>query len=192
LGDEMSIKLKRIIKVTILAILIVAMFYNIFNVMLKVNYPIKYADSVAKYSHKYDIDPYLVLSIIKAESKFNPNAISRTEAMGLMQIAKGTGRWGAEQIGLRDFTEDDLYNPDINIQIGCWYINNLRTEFGRDNLETILAAYNGGSGNVSKWLQNPEYSKDGITLEHIPFAETRLYVIKVTDFYKRYKKIYDK
>ena len=74
-------------------------------------YPYKYSELVNKYSYKYDVDPYLVLAVIKTESKFNPNAESIRGAKGLMQIMDSTGEWIASKLQVDNFTVDMLYNP---------------------------------------------------------------------------------
>ena len=74
--------------------------------------------------------------------------------------------------------------------IGCWYLNRLYKEFG--NTDLVIAAYNGGSGNVSKWLADEKYSQDGKKLHIIPFDETDKYVKKVNRNYEQYNKIYGK
>ncbi len=153
-------------------------------------YPFHYRELVTFYSEKYEVDPYLVAAIIRNESKFNPNAISRREARGLMQIAPITGDWASEKLNIEDFNYEDLYDPELNIQIGTWYINILDKEFD-SKLQLMVAAYNAGNGNVSKWLENPEYSKDGVHLDVIPFPETRRYVQKVLRDYERYEIIYE-
>lgn len=153
-------------------------------------YPIKYKEQIATYSAKYDIDPFLVAAIIRVESKYNKEAISHKEARGLMQISPITGKWGAGEIGILEYRDDLLYDPDINVEIGCWYINKLNVQFN-NNLELVLAAYNGGSGNVAKWLKNSSYSDDGRSLKYIPFKETELYLKKVLKSYDIYKKLYN-
>ena len=88
------------------------------------------------------------------------------------------------------FKEDaDIFEPEDNIRIGCWYLNRLYREFG--DLDLVIAAYNGGSGNVKKWLADEEFSSDGENLETIPFKETASYVEKVKYNYEMYKKIYN-
>jgi soluble lytic murein transglycosylase len=155
----------------------------------RVMYPLKYRELVKKYSEMYDLDPYLVLSVIKTESGFRHTAVSRKNAMGLMQITRGTGEWSAEKIGLQDFTADMLFDPETNIKIGCWYLSRLYTEFG--DTELVLAAYNAGSGNVSRWLNDKELSPTGKTLDKIPFRETEEYLKKVRNSYLIYKKLYE-
>lgn len=157
--------------------------------VLKTIYPIHYSDIIQKYSKEYTVDPYLVASIIKNESKFNPNALSRKEAKGLMQIAPITGEWASEKLEIKNYEEEQLYQPELNIRIGIWYINVLNNEFDGD-LKLIVAAYNAGNGNVNKWLQNPEYSKNGKELTVIPFPETRIYSRRVLRDYQIYQRLY--
>lgn len=149
-------------------------------------YPRKYSVYVEKYSEEYNLDENLVYSIIKAESKFDEEALSRRGAKGLMQIADITRDWAIEELELSD--DINIYDPETNIRIGCWYLNTLYKEFGKTEL--VIAAYNGGSGNVKKWLDNEEYSKDGENLHVIPFSETDKYVIKVNKYYKQYNMLY--
>ncbi len=149
-------------------------------------YPRKYSVYVQKYSEEYNLDENLVYSIIKAESKFDEKALSRRGAKGLMQIADITRDWAIDELELND--DIDIYDPETNIRIGCWYLNTLYKEFGKTDL--VIAAYNGGSGNVKKWLVDEEYSKDGENLHIIPFSETDRYLVKVNKYYEQYKMLY--
>ncbi|KAB3527307.1 lytic transglycosylase domain-containing protein [Alkaliphilus serpentinus] len=158
--------------------------------VIKQIYPFHYRAEIERYSKEYNLDPYLIAAIIKNESKFNPEAISRKEAKGLMQIAPITGQWAAEKLGIKDYSEDRLFEPHLNIRMGCWYLDILHKEFdGR--LPLMIAAYNAGNGNVSKWLEDPQYSKNRVTLDYIPFPETRIYLRKVLRDYNRYHIIYE-
>lgn len=152
-------------------------------------YPIGYKDYINKYSKEYGIDPFLVAAIINVESKYNKNAVSPKEAKGLMQIGTQTGKWASEELEIESYREDMLFDPETNIKIGTWYINRLNKEFN-GNLDLVLAAYNAGSGNVSKWLENKNYSKDNINLHKIPFKETENYLKRVKTNYKIYKILY--
>ncbi|MCC0647755.1 lytic transglycosylase domain-containing protein [Clostridioides sp. ZZV15-6598] len=173
-------------------VLILSIFIILFGALLmeskiihKFLYPKKYSEYVEKYSKEFNLDENIVYSVIKAESKFNSSAISKKEAKGLMQILDITRDWGAEELNLENI---DIFDPETNIRIGCWYLNKLYKEFG--SLDLVIAAYNGGSGNVKKWLENNEYSKDGKNLHDIPFEQTSKYVEKVKNNYKNYNKIY--
>ena len=139
--------------------------------------PLKYQDIVEKYAHQYGLEPSLVNGVIFVESHFEETAVSSAGAKGLMQITEETGWWAAEQMGLYADSVD-LMEPATNIQIGCWYLDWLLDKFDGVQ-ETALAGYNAGHGNVSKWLADEEMSKDGITLEEIPYEETKSYVKKV-------------
>ena len=178
------------IKRTTKFIFIIFIFILIVNhkTVLKRFYPVYYEEKVSKYSQKYDLDPYLIYSLIKVESKFNPSAKSNKGALGLMQITPSTGAYIAELIGDSDFKKEMLYNPEVNIKYGCFYLAKLFDDFN-GNLDCVLAAYNGGEGNVRKWLKE---GKDGFNLkiEELPFDETRKYIIKVKRNYKIYNYIY--
>jgi soluble lytic murein transglycosylase len=183
-----TIKKKRLILFIIIIVIIIGVV-NLKWIGKKI-YPIKYREYIIKYSRQYNLDPLLVASIIRVESKFYRYAESHKGARGLMQISVKTGRWAANKIKITGYTDEQLYDPNINILIGCWYLNNLKEQFN-NNLSTVLAAYNGGSGNVTKWLADERYSKDGENLDYIPFKETREYVSKVLNSYKIYRFLYN-
>ncbi len=174
----------------LLAILLALVYYINDSPWLKQRqYPLKYADLIIKYADQYSVDPFLVASVIFVESRYISDAVSPKDAKGLMQILPSTGEWAAERIKLDGYAEDQLFNPEVNIQMGCWYLGFLESQFP-DSRELVLASYNGGIGNVKKWLDNKEYSKDGMKLDHIPFKETRNYVIRVQEAYEIYEEVY--
>ncbi|MCX8130148.1 MAG: lytic transglycosylase domain-containing protein [Clostridia bacterium] len=172
------------------AVLVIVVVINGKSQVLKLSYPMKYQELVNKYAAENDIDPFLVYAIIKAESGFDSDATSKKEARGLMQVTDETGQWGAKHLKIKKFNKKDLYDPDTNIKIGCWYIGWLMKQFDYE-LDLVIAAYNSGNGNVSKWLKNKEYSKSGNSLEKIPFKETDNYLKKVKNYYNVYKKLYE-
>lgn len=152
-------------------------------------YPREYKVLVVQYANQYQVDPLLIYAMMKVESKYNPEAISRSGAKGLMQIMDKTGAWGAQEVKIQEYTHDSLFKPEANIQIGCWYVAKLIKQY-EGNLNVALAAYNAGSGNVHKWRNDPKYSLDGKTLYNIPFRETSSYVKKVRWHYKVYQFLY--
>lgn len=160
-------------------------------------HPLKYKEYVVKYSNKYDVDPYLVYSIIKAESSFKADATSNRSARGLMQITDETGKWAAENMGLKEFKPEHLYEPETNISIGCWYLSRLYKQFEtsvnlpEDLRKLVLAAYNAGPTRVDTWLKDKSLSSSGNSLDEIPYKETRNYVKRVNNYYMIYKKLYD-
>lgn len=148
-------------------------------------YPVAYSEYIVKYAHKNGLDPFLVMAVIKQESNFVPDAAS-DYAHGLMQLTPDTAEWNARAMGISDY---DYLDPETNIEIGCHYLSYLIGTY--ENIDTALAAYNGGMGNVSTWLDDSSYSTDGVTLDYIPFPETRAYVEKVNKYWENYKSLYE-
>lgn len=151
-------------------------------------YPLAYISHILDYSGNI-IDPLFVLSIMREETHYLPDDISWTGAIGLMQIMPSTGEWIASKIDEKNFKKAVLFNPRINIKFGCWYINFLFKDLGKDIFD-IAAAYNGGQGSVKKWRKSFGYLKKGAFIEKIPFEQTRRYVKKVMKSYLMYRKIY--
>ncbi len=152
-------------------------------------YPFPYRELVVSEAAKYDLDPLLIVSIMRVESGFEHTARSEKGARGLMQIMPDTGFWIAGQIGLDNFSEEKFYDPGINISLGTWYFNDLLRQFNGE-LYPALAAYNGGRGHVGRWLEEGIWSGRRDSLEDIPFPETRFFIQKVERTYKRYQQIY--
>lgn len=152
-------------------------------------YPYLYREVIERYAAAYGVDPLLVVAVIRVESKFEPNAVSRVGALGLMQLMPATAYWIAPQLGITDLTEEMILTPEINIRLGTWYLANLATEFN-DNRELVLAAYNAGRGQVSSWLAEGIWSGSYEDVADIPFPETRNYVSKVRAAYNRYQALY--
>lgn len=152
-------------------------------------YPLKYTKYIKQYSGEYKLDPYLVAALIQVESNYKIDARSHRNANGLMQITDETGAWIASKMNIENYSDSMLYDAETNIKMGCWYLNNLRTEFG-DNIDIVLAAYNAGRGNVKSWLQSHNYSVDGKKLDYIPFKETDKYVKRIETNYNIYKFVY--
>lgn len=156
----------------------------------KILYPLPHKQLIFKYASEYEIDPYLVTAIIRRESKFWIWAESSQGAKGLMQLMPQTAQWIAEQIPITGYKAEMLYDPATNIRMGCWYLANLQREF-QGNVPLVIAAYNGGRGNVRQWLRENRWSGKEQTLERIPFAETREYVKQVLKDYYMYHELYD-
>lgn len=161
-----------------------------FKVILKGFFPLEYEKSIIEYSEIYNVDPNLVAAVINTESKFAVDARSSKGAIGLMQIMPDTGKWIAEKLELSNFNEEIIADPEINIRMGTWYLKKLSEDFNGDYI-LVLAAYNGGPGNVTKWLEDEKYSSDGKKLHKIPFKETKSYVQKVKFNHRIYKYLYN-
>ena len=168
----------------IISIIIVVICIN--KLMIKVMYKKDYSEYVSKYSAEYEVDENLVYALIKAESKFEVNAKSNKQAKGLMQLMYSTAKQVALQNGIQ-LTEENILEPDININIGTKYISTLLKKY--ECIEIALAAYNAGIGNVDKWIENGTIKADGSDIENIPFKETNTYVRKIMRDYKIYSEI---
>ena len=154
----------------ILSFVAVLLVYNICT------YPLKYKDSILKYSSEFNLSPSLVASVINSESGFDKDAVSSKGAVGLMQLKPDTALYMADYLGEKLDTEM-LTDSDTNIKLGCCYLDYLFNKFNDE--KTALASYNAGEGVVMRWLKNEEYSKDGKTLIKIPYKETENYVKNV-------------
>lgn len=156
---------------------------------LRYTHPIKYENLVERYSRENDLDKYLVYAVIKTESGFDPQAVSNVGARGLMQIMEPTFDWVKYRLGDEDSRYLDMYDPETNIRYGCWLIGYLCREFG--DVDTAMAAYHAGSGQVSEWLEDGDISADGVHLDVIPISDTAHYVSKIDRALDTYKKLYD-
>ena len=152
-------------------------------------YPYDYQDTINFYADRYEVDRNLVASVILAESKFRKDATSVHGARGLMQIMPETGSWIATQIEDDSFSVDKLYNVNMNIKYGTWYLSELQTEF-EGNEVLALAAYNAGRGNVYEWMEKYHWDINFKDYTKIPFPETREYVKRVLENKKHYNRLY--
>ncbi len=152
-------------------------------------YPMPYKSVVETLAREYSLDRYLVYAVIKTESNFKKDALSHKGAKGLMQVTDDTASWCIEKFKLS--VSDDIYDEKSNITIGCAYLSYLMEHFSGE-LTSVIAAYNAGQGNVSKWLLDERYSNDGKTLKKIPYEETREYVKKVLKRQEIYIQMYEK
>ena len=134
------------------------------------------------------LDPYLVASLIRQESEFNPSAVSRANAVGLMQLLPKTGKMVAKEVKLKRYNPSQLYTPAVNLQLGTRYFKGMVDKFG--SFEYALAAYNAGSDRVEEWLGQGKYRDPQEFVESIPFTETREYVQAILRNASVYKQLY--
>jgi soluble lytic murein transglycosylase len=153
-------------------------------------YPYPYRSLIERAAQRHQVDPYLVLAVIRNESKFNPAARSAAGAVGLMQLMPETAVWIATQRN-QSFTMADLTDPAVNIEMGCWYLADLQRAFGGDRA-VVLAAYNAGRSNVVAWLKSQTWTGERETLSQIPFPETRTYVARVLRDETIYRHLYQR
>lgn len=154
-------------------------------------YPFPYQEIIYKYALENELDPFLIVGVMKTESKFIPSARSPKGAIGLMQIMPETAAWIAEKIEYESFTVEALDDPDTNVKFGAWYLASLKKEFGENEI-LMLAAYNGGRGNVRQWIRQNDWPQSFADISKLPFPETREYVGKVLKNRDKYRSLYGK
>ena len=143
----------------------------------KLRYPLAYEHVIVGHARNYELDPALLAAVVYRESKFDPEARSSSGALGLMQLLPDTARGIAEHTGGRRFVVADLYDPEINVRYGAFYLRRLIRKYDDERL--ALAAYNAGQRNVDEWIANG----DGIV-----FGETREYVESVLELREVYRR----
>jgi len=180
---------KKIVLLFLIGCIIIVLINN--ALFLKLFYPYPHQELIVTSSNEYKVDPYIVLAIIRTESRFFPKANSPVGAKGLMQIMPETGRWIAQQIKMTEFEDDKLYLPNYNIPMGIWYISYLDSVFQGDLIK-VLAAYNAGEHKVKRWISEGIWTGRQQDIEQIPYLETREYIDKVLFDYHIYKRIYKK
>jgi soluble lytic murein transglycosylase len=142
-------------------------------------YPLRYEQIVRGHARNYSLDPALLAAVIYQESKFKADARSSSGAIGLMQLLPATAKGIALHTGGTQFRVADLYDPELNVRYGAWYLRHLMQKYGDEH--TALAAYNAGQDNVDRWRRAGR---------GIPFSETRAYVDRVEELKRIYRRTY--
>ena len=172
-----KINIKIIVSIAVIIVILVSAAFILKkanSVYTQASYPLKYQNEIDAASKKYGVDKSLIYGVIKTESNFDPDAKSSAGALGLMQLMPDTFEWLQTYYkDENDYKFEDLTDPAINIDYGVELLSILSKRY--ENEETMLCAYNGGLGNVDKWLDNKDYSDDGKTLKVVPFPETDKY-----------------
>jgi soluble lytic murein transglycosylase len=151
-------------------------------------FPMVAWDAIKQEARRYGIDPFIAAGLIRQESVFNPKAVSRVGARGLMQVMPATGQMISRRQGNGTITASDLHNPMLNIKLGMNYLSQMLGEFSR--IEYAAAAYNAGPGRARAWLkQRPGWDVED-WIEAIPFTETRGYVQGVLRYAANYRRFY--
>jgi soluble lytic murein transglycosylase len=154
----------------------------------RILYPEPYWDTIKEESARYNLNPYLVASLIRQESEFNPAAISYANAYGLMQLLPVVGRQMARELGMEHFQTFQLLDPETNIKLGTRYLRQMLDKFNGVE-EYALAAYNAGDNRVTDWESAGPYSGMDEFVESIPFTQTREYVEAILRNEETYKAI---
>ena len=145
----------------------------------QLRYPLAYEHVIRGHAENYDLDPALLAAVIYRESKFDPDARSSSGAIGLMQLLPDTAKGIAVHTGGDKFVVDDLYDPEINVRYGSFYLRRLLRKYGDERL--ALAAYNAGQANVDRWIEEGG---------EIQFPETQQYVDEVLELRDVYARAY--
>ncbi|HUR37541.1 MAG TPA: transglycosylase SLT domain-containing protein [Terriglobales bacterium] len=157
--------------------------------MLETLFPRPYWPDVKASAAENSLDPYLVASLIRQESEFNPMAVSHANAYGLMQLLPSVGKQLAKEVKLKPFSTARLLEPQANLKLGTRYFRQM-IEGNGGEVEYALAAYNAGSNRVSDWRANGNFKDMAEFVESIPFTETREYVQAIVRNVEVYKRIY--
>ncbi len=152
-------------------------------------FPKAYWTDLRKYSVLNGLDPYLVASLIRQESEFNALALSRANAVGLMQLLPKTGKTVAKQVKLKGYSAPQLFTPAVNLQLGTRYFKDMVDKYN-GQFEYALAAYNAGTDRVGEWLGQGHYRDPQEFVESIPFTETREYVQAILRNANVYRQLY--
>jgi soluble lytic murein transglycosylase len=151
-------------------------------------FPLIEWETIKQEARRYGIDPYVAAGLIRQESVFNPNAVSRVGARGLMQVMPATGQLIAKQQGAGRPSAADLFNPSLNIKLGMHYLAQMLGQFGR--IEYAAAGYNAGPGRAKRWVAERGSLDIEDWIESIPFSETRGYVQGVLRYAANYRRLY--
>ncbi|HKW77429.1 MAG TPA: lytic transglycosylase domain-containing protein, partial [Terriglobales bacterium] len=152
-------------------------------------FPRPFWEELKKDSFQNHVDPYLIASLIRQESEFNPLAVSRANAMGLMQLLPPVGKKLAKEEKIHHFSTDELLTPNTNLQLGTRYFKHLVDHYD-GQVEYALAAYNAGEDRVDEWRKSGHFRDVQEFVESIPFTETREYVQAIMRNAVLYKLLY--
>lgn len=152
-------------------------------------YPLKWWTNIKEEAKRHNLDPYQIAGLIRQETVFNAMAKSRANALGVMQLLPSTAKAVARSNNIGSITSNDLFNPNLNIQLGVAYVKQLQNQFGR--FEYVAAAYNGGETRVRRWIRESPNREIEEWVEAIPLSETRAYVQGVYRNSRIYQRLYD-
>ncbi len=156
---------------------------------LPYKYPQPYSDEVFKFSNKYGHDVLLVYSLIREESRYNKDAVSSSNARGLMQLIRGTANDSAQEVGIQQYSFNKLFEPEVNVELGSFYLRKVLDRYNGE-IPLGLASYNAGPNRVAEWVNTIGYHKFDEFIEKIPITETRNYVKRILRSYGAYNAIY--
>jgi soluble lytic murein transglycosylase len=177
-----------IVATAIAAAVVVSLMPRAKDAVQELTLPLRHEEIIVQQAHDKGVPADLIAGVIYAESRFSDQT-SHAGARGLMQITPDTAQAIATRTGGVNFRQEDLADPQINISYGTWYLRNLLDRYG-ENVVLALAAYNAGQGNVDKWIGEAESRGERLSIDAIPFGETRGYVRSVLDARTDYRQKY--
>jgi soluble lytic murein transglycosylase len=178
-----------LIGVAALTVFAVAVVVPVFHHAVKeVVLPLRHEDIIRQQAREKDLDPALVAAVIYTESRFRDQT-SNAGAKGLMQLTPETAKFVEHLSGGSTFQVSDLSTPQVNIAYGTYYLRYLMNRYG-GNEALALAAYNGGEGNVDRWVDAARQQGNALSIDSIPFGETRAYVRAVENAKQEYRDNY--
>ena len=167
---------RRVFRVIVSLLMVGILVFAGYNIVMKYIYPDDYIDLAKRYGEEYNVDWELVMAVMSCESKFNPDAVSERDAVGLMQLTEETFLDMRKKVGDDESITfaNHAKDPEINVKYGTRYLRFLFQYFENDKV-AVIAAYNAGLSNVKKWRG----SNGKLELGEIEFPETRAYVENV-------------
>jgi soluble lytic murein transglycosylase len=183
-------RLTAVAAAALLAALAAALLWpQVHHAVREITLPLRHEDIIRQQAREKGLDPALVAAVIYAESHFRDGQTSPAGALGLMQLTPETARYIARKSGGTAFVVGDLATPQVNIAYGTYYLRYLLRRY-EGNEAFALAAYNAGEGNVDRWIASARAHDRGLTIDAIPYAETRAYVTRVRDAKRDYARNY--
>jgi soluble lytic murein transglycosylase len=157
--------------------------------LIELLYPAPYRDALNQYSAKLGVDPRLILSLARQESRFNPTVKSDAAARGLLQFIAETALKLADEEGLNRFELDDVYEPEIAVRLAVRYVADLLKLFP-DNPQAVAASYNSGEQGVERWIFRARSADVDRLVAEVALSQTKDYVAKVLTNYHAYQSLF--
>ena len=175
--------------VLVTALAVALLWPQVHHAVREITLPLRHEDIIRQQAREKGLDPALVAAVIYAESRFRDGQTSQAGATGLMQLTPATARYIAHKSGGTAFVVGDLATPQVNIAYGTYYLRYLLRRYD-GNEAFALAAYNAGEGNVDRWIADAKARDRALTVDAIPYAETRAYVSRVEQAKQEYSSNY--
>ena len=176
--------MKKLFIFIVFLLVVILLVAYILPQLMQLLYPHPYAEQVKQLAEEYALDEALIYAVIRTESGFDEQAQSKAGAQGLMQLMPATAEWIAKKADLGEI-EGRLFEPELNMRLGCWYLTWLRNYYNGD-IRQALIAYNAGLSNVDGWIA------EGVTFDNLPFKETADFLNRIETSTKVYNYLYYK